>query len=272
MSGFADTHAHVHDRAFNEDRDDTLGRANEAQIEFIVGVGTNVAESDAALRLATAQRSTPPEMYAVVGLHPHHATQWSDAARLRLTELAAHERVVGIGEIGLDFFRNLSPPEVQRDAFVAQLELADAARLPVVIHSRDAHEATVDILASWAPTAACGDPVGVIHCFSGDATLAQRYAQLGFMISFAGPVTYPNNNDLRAAACLLPSDRIVVETDCPYLTPQRHRGTRNEPAYVAETGRFVAETRGDPLDLFASQTTGNARRLFRLPTPATIGP
>jgi TatD DNase family protein len=272
MSGFVDTHAHLHDRAFDDDRDDALGRARDSEIEFIVGVGTNIAESNAALRLATAQPTGRPEMYAVVGLHPHHATQWDDAVGARLTELAAHERVVAIGEIGLDFFRNLSPPDIQRRAFVAQLELADAAELPVVIHSRDAHEATIEILASWAPTAACGDPVGVIHCFSGDADLAQRYTAMGFIISFAGPVTYPKNADLREAACILPSDRIVVETDCPYLTPQFHRGKRNEPAYVAETGRFVAETRGDPTDLFAGQTTGNARRLFRLPTPATIGP
>jgi TatD DNase family protein len=272
MSGFADTHAHLHDRAFDDDRHDALRRARDGAIEFIVGVGTTVADSDAALRLATAQSSTQPEIYAVVGLHPHHATQWDDATRRRLTALAAHDRVVAVGEIGLDFFRNLSPPDIQRQAFIAQLELADAAELPVVIHSRDAHQATEEILASWAPTASCGDPVGVIHCFSGDARLAQRYATLGFMISFAGPVTYPKNDDLRDAACLLPSDRIVLETDCPYLAPQFRRGKRNEPAFVAETGRFVAETRGDPPDLFARQTTDNARRLFRLPTPATIGP
>lgn len=268
MSGFVDTHAHLHDHAFDDDRDDALRRARAEDLEFIIDVGTDIAESEAALRLADAQ----PDVYAVVGLHPQHASRWNEEIRQRLAELAANDRVVGVGEIGLDFFRNLSPPDAQRRAFIAQLELAGATGLPVVIHSRDAHEATVEILESWALTAPGRDPLGVIHCFSGDARLARRYADLGFMISFAGPITYPKSDELRHAARVLPSDRIVVETDCPYLTPQVHRGRRNEPAYVAHTGRFIAETRGDPPDLFASQTTRNARRLFRLPTPATIGP
>ena len=172
--------------------------------------------------------------------------------------------MVAIGEIGLDFYRNLSPRAIQLQAFREQLALADELDLPVVIHSRDAHDATWDVLAPWGAACRRGTPVGVLHCFSGHDTLALAYAEMGFLISFAGPVTYPKNDELRAAAAALRDDAIVLETDCPYLSPQPHRGRRNEPAYLADTAQLIADLRGVPRDEFAATTSANAERLFRL--------
>lgn len=255
-----DTHAHLHDPALLGEIDAVLQRAREAGVERIVTVGTDLETSRAAVRLAEAQDS----VYASVGMHPHDAKDWSAEASRELRTLAASESVVAIGEIGLDFYRNLSPRDTQFRAFREQLELAEELDLPVIIHSRDAHDETWDVLAPWGASCRRGAPVGVIHCFSGHDTLALAYAEMGFLISFAGPVTYPKNNELRSAAKALRKDAIVVETDCPYLSPQPHRGRRNEPAYVTETASRIAELRGAPLAVFAAQTTANAARLFRV--------
>ncbi|MEE9276921.1 MAG: TatD family hydrolase [Dehalococcoidia bacterium] len=266
MSGFIDTHAHLHDRAFNDDRAAALDRARAAGVEAVVTVGTDIKESEAAVALAAAQ----PDVYAVVGLHPHDAKDWQGAVEERLRTLAETPDVVAVGEIGLDFHRNLSPPSDQEHAFQAQLELANTLALPVVIHSREAHEETYSTLRAWAATAACDSPLGVVHCFSGDAELALRYIEIGFVISFAGPVTFPKSSELRGAAVAVPGGAIVVETDCPYLTPQYRRGQRNEPAHVTETGRVIAELRGEPVAEFAARSSANARRLFRLAMAETI--
>ena len=192
--------------------------------------------------------------------------------------MADNPNVVAIGEIGLDFYRNLSPHADQYRAFEAQLTLADTLNLPVVIHSRDAHEETYEILKSWAaspsPSAVRrgemsrrdrgGLPIGVIHCFSGDADLAHRYHDLGFLISFAGPVTYPKNHALREAAASLPLEAIVIETDAPYLSPQPQRGKRNEPANVRFTAEQIAEVLGESLEDVAAHSTANGLRLFRI--------
>jgi TatD DNase family protein len=263
-----DTHAHLHDRGFDSDREAVLTRAWEAGVGAIVTVGTDLAESAAAVELASRQE----DVWATVGIHPHHADEWGSEARSTFVRLAADPSTVAIGEIGLDFFRNLSPPDVQRRALREQLALAVELDLPVVIHSRDADAEVEPILMEWAAALPRrpDQPVGVLHCFSGDAELAVRYARAGFMISFAGVVTYPKNDALREAARAVGAESIVVETDCPYLTPQFKRGKRNEPAYVAETARFIAELRGESVAKFAKTTVENGRRLFRLPATAKM--
>ena len=260
MSALFDTHAHLHDPALLADIDGVLARARAAGVERCVTVGTDLQTSRAAVALA----ETHDEIFATVGLHPHDAKDWTPQLARELRALAASERVVAIGEIGLDFYRNLSPRAIQLQAFREQLALADELDLPVVIHSRDAHDATWDVLAPWGAACRRGAPVGVVHCFSGHDTLALAYAEMGFLLSFAGPVTYPKNDELRAAAAALRDDAIVLETDCPYLTPQPHRGKRNEPAYLADTAQLIADLRGVALDEFAATTSANAERLFRL--------
>ena len=268
-----DTHAHLHDPWIGDDLPEVLERARAAGVERIVTIGTDIPTSRDAVALAEAHDN----IWATVGLHPHDAKDWSDTTEAEFRRLAESDRVVAIGEIGLDFYRNLSPHEAQYAAFQAQLNLADELALPVVIHSRDAHEETYAVLSDWAstnsppasrwemsPSDRGGLPVGVIHCFSGDAELALRYHDLGFLISFAGPITYPKNDALREAAKSLPLEAIVVETDCPYLAPQPRRGKRNEPANVRHTAERVAEVRDESFNAVANQTTLNAVRLFGL--------
>ena len=265
-----DTHAHVHDPAFDGDREAVIQRAHGSGVQGLVTVGTDVHTSVAAVAAAKQYDG----VWASIGVHPHDAKDWDVATLTRIVILAREEKVVALGEIGLDFYRDLSPREVQREAFAAQLALADQLELPVIIHSREANEETASILEAWAvgragttaasPAASPRAPLGVLHCFSGDLALARRYVDLGFLISFAGPVTYPKNDDLREAAVRLRGESIVVETDCPYLTPQSRRGKRNEPAYVAETAQYIAELRGEEPEAFGRQTSENAARLFRL--------
>ena len=255
-----DTHAHLHDPALLGEIDAVMQRARDAGVERSVTVGTDLETSRAAVRLAEAQQG----VYAAVGIHPHDAKDWSVETARELRALAASESVVAIGEIGLDFYRNLSPREAQFRAFREQLELAEELDLPVIIHSRNAHDETWDVLAPWGASCRRGAPVGVLHCFSGHDTLALAYAEMGFLISFAGPVTYPKNEELREAAQALRAEAIVVETDCPYLSPQGRRGQRNEPAYVREAAERIAELRGVSVEEFATQTTANAEKLFRL--------
>ncbi len=255
-----DTHAHLQDPWIGDDLPEVLDRAREASVEWIVTIGADLPTSRQAVSLADAY----DHIWASVGLHPHEAKDWDVAVASEFRRLAEHARVVGVGEIGLDFYRNLSPADAQYAAFDAQLSLADDVGLPVVIHSRDAHEECYRVLAGWAGQRRRDTPLGVIHCFSGDAELAQRYTELGFLISFAGPVTYPKNHALRAAAAALPLETIVVETDCPYLSPQPRRGKRNEPANIQHTVQQVAEARGESIETIARQTSQNARRLFRL--------
>ena len=263
-AGLIDSHAHLHDRAFDGDRASVLARARAAGLSAIVTVGTDRVESEAAVALARSE----PDVFAVVGFHPHDAKDWTAAERSHIAALAAEEAVIAIGEIGLDFYRDLSPRADQERAFRDQLSLADELGLPVVIHSRDAHAETVAILEEWASDRArAGDgPLGVIHCFSGDAALAQRYVGLGFAISFAGPVTYPKSEALRDAATSAPRGWIMVETDSPYLSPQSRRGRRNEPALVVETAAFIADLRGEAASDFAVETAATTRRLFRMPS------
>ena len=259
-----DSHCHLQDRQFDADRDAVLQRARDAGVSAIVAIGTDLDDSRRAVDLADSIEN----VYAVAGFHPHNASTLTRADVDALYLLANSPSVVAIGEIGLDFYRNLSPPDAQRRAFVQQLELAKALSLPVVIHSRDADEETFEILASYErqalPDWPKDRPLGVMHCFAGDLMLALRYIQLGFMLSVPGSCTYPKADRICAVAGGIPLRWMAVETDAPYLTPQTHRGQRNEPAYLVETVKHIAGLRGDSFEEVASGTAVSAAWLFGL--------
>jgi len=251
-----DTHAHLHFPEFAGDLGAVLARARAAGVRRMVTIGTDVATSRAAVALAARE----PDVWAAVGIHPHEAISADDTALVEIERLASDARVVAIGETGLDFFRDLAPREAQARAFRAQLALARRTGKPVLVHCRDAHEETLSLLAAEGAR----ERGGIMHCFSGDLGIARRCLDLGLLISLAGPVTYPKPGALPEVARMIPSDRLVVETDCPYLPPQPYRGKRNEPAYVAITAARVAELRGEPLPDLAARMSENARALFRL--------
>jgi len=250
-----DTHAHLHFPDFTDDLDAVLERARAAGLRGMVTIGTD-RESN---RATVAMAERVPDVWASVGIHPHDAGEADDAACAGIERLAAHPRVVAIGEIGLDFFRNLSPRDAQEGTLRRMLDLAHRVGKPVLIHCRDAHEETLAILGE----ARVGEVGGIMHCFSGDVAIARRCLDLGLTISLAGPVTYPNARALPDVACFVPADRLVVETDCPYLPPQGYRGKRNEPAYLALTAARVAKLRGEPLATLGPRMSDNARRLLR---------
>ena len=251
---FVDTHAHIHDPRFDSDRDMVIDRARDIGVDVMITVGTDLDTSRAAIALAEQH----PFMYAAVGVHPHEVKDLTSETLVELRGLAAHPRVVAYGEIGLDYYYDHSPRDTQRGRFKDQLQIARAVDLPVVIHTRDAQEDTLTILAEeWK-----GRP-GVFHCFTGDPAYATQALQLGFMVSFSGIVTFPKAAELREAVRVVPLDRLLIETDCPYLAPVPHRGKRNEPAYlpaVAET--IAAERSPTSLDEIARASADNAKTLF----------
>ena len=251
-----DTHAHLHFPEFAGDLDAVLERARVAGVRRILTIGTDVPTSRAAAALAFRE----PNVWAAVGIHPHEAADADEAALAEIERLAGGPRVVAIGETGLDFFRNLAPREAQERALRRQLALARRTRKPVLIHCRDAHEETLSILGA----ADVSEHGGIMHCFSGDVGIARRCLDLGLLLSLAGPVTYPKPGALPEVAKFVPADRLVVETDCPFLPPQPYRGKRNEPAYLAITAARVAELRGEPLADLAARMSENARSLLRL--------
>jgi len=251
-----DTHAHLHFPEFADDLGAVLARARAAGVRRVLTIGTNVETSRAAVALAARE----PDVWASIGVHPHDAGEADATALAEIEALAAESRVVGIGETGVDFFRNLSPRDAQERVFRAQLALARRVGKPVIVHCRDAHEETLAILAEER----VGETGGVMHCFSGDTAIARRCLDLGLLISLAGPLTYPKARALPDVATFVPGDRLVVETDCPFLPPQPYRGKRNEPAYLAITAARVAELRGEPLETLAARTSENAAKLFGL--------
>ncbi len=255
-----DSHAHLDDPRFDADRDAVIARA-ATRLDAIITVGADLETSRNAVALAHRY----PGVYAAVGIHPHEAGQADDAALSELERLCGEDKVVAVGEIGLDFYRNLSPVEQQRQAFIKQLELARRVGKPVIIHDRDAHQEVLDIVSRRATGMR-----GVLHCFSGDRWLAHAALELGFYLSFAGPVTFNNARQLQAVASDVPLERILVETDCPYLAPHPLRGQRNEPAYVALVAEVIAQLKGVTPDRVAESTSANARELFGLP-PADAG-
>lgn len=251
-----DTHAHLDDPRFEGDLDDVISRALHAQVQAIITVGADLDSSRAAIALAEQY----PQVYAVVGIHPHEAARVVDDDLKELSRLGEHPKVVAIGETGLDFYRNLSPRNSQQDVFVAQLRLALDKGKPVVIHDRDAHAETLAILKELAQHWR-----GVLHCFSGGYEMAIEALELGFDLSFAGPVTFQNARKLHALLPRLPLERLLVETDCPWLAPHPHRGKRNEPAYVRLVAAKIAQLHDVPLEHVAAITTANAEQLFGLP-------
>ena len=253
-----DTHCHVQTSRFDQDRAQVLANAAQSGVEAVVCVGYDADSWRRAQRLV-AEAPAGPRLHATAGIHPHDAKDCTPQLLEEVRRLAKAGQIVAIGECGLDFYRNLSTPEQQRDVFVDQIELAKELDLPLVIHDRDAHESVVELLRAHHAGG------GVMHCFSGDWDLAKQCLDLGFHISIAGPVTYANASEgVRETARRAPADRLVVETDCPYLTPHPFRGKRNEPAMVKLVLEEVARLRCEDPDQLAEATTANAQRLFRL--------
>ena len=260
MRGVTDTHAHVFWKTFDEDRDEVFARARAGGVERIVLVGTDLPTSRRAFEIAAEQADVHP----TAGVHPHDAAGADESVRSAIAELCARPECVAVGETGLDFFKEYSPRADQELNFRWHLELAKALDKPVVIHCRDAHERTVALLEE--ARAAGGRPVrGVMHCYSMGPEELPPYLELGLHISFSGVVTYPKNEANRAAAREVPVERLLVETDCPFLSPQSRRGKRNEPAYVVEVLERVAQVRGEDPARLAAVTSDNAARLFGLP-------
>jgi TatD DNase family protein len=257
-----DSHAHIDFPQFDEDRATMLERARAAGITTLLAVGTGPGPEklDAALPYAEEH----DWIYTSVGIHPHEAKQATTEHLSKLAELARHRKVIAWGEIGLDYHYEFSPRETQEHVFRDQLLLASEAKLPVIIHCREAWPDCLAILEKeWRRTGLGG----IFHCFSGTFEEARRGLEMGFYISFAGNVTYPKAQDLRDVAKALPLDRMLIETDSPYLAPQAKRGKRNEPAYVAEVARTLASVRDLRVEEVAAATAENFRRLFSLETP-----
>ena len=258
---FVDSHAHIDGPEFDADRAEVIQRAREAGVRAILNVGTGDPHSGAferAIELAEANR----DIYAAIGIHPHDARLFDDRAEARIKELIKRStRVLAWGEIGLDYHYDNSPREVQRSVFRRQLQLARDAGLPVIIHTREAEDDTIEILKEeWSQP----DQRGIMHCFSGSPMLASAALELGFLISFAGVVTFKKADDLRAVAATVPLERLLIETDCPFLTPIPFRGRRNEPAHVIEVARCLAGIHQRTVSEIGAITAGNFVDLFQL--------
>lgn len=251
-----DTHAHLDFEDFDADRDELIGRARAAGVVNIVNVGFELDSSRKALQMSERYDL----VYAAVGVHPHVAGETMSDYLEQLEKLAVYPKVVALGEMGLDYFRNLSPRPEQKKVFREQLALAKRLDLPVIIHDREAHGDMMDILRNDGPFPAGG----VIHCYSGSWEMARECMAMGFYISIAGPVTFPKSARLRDVAAHVPLDRLLVETDAPYLTPVPHRGKRNEPAYVGFTLTEIAALKKIEADELAKICTENGRKLFRI--------
>jgi TatD DNase family protein len=251
-----DTHAHLDDDIFAGSIPSVLEQARDAGIRQILTIGTTGASSQASVRLAHAHR----ELFAAVGIQPNYGAQMTPEDWALVEELAGDERVRAIGETGLDAYWDYTPFPVQQQLFASHLQLAQRHDLPVIVHMRDCAEATIAMLRTARES---GSLQGVMHSFSGTAAEASQCLQLGMYVSFAGMITFKKSEALREVARAIPLDRLLIETDSPYLAPHPHRGQKpNEPALLIHTARCVAELRGIPLDEFAAQTTANARRLF----------
>lgn len=262
---FVDSHAHLDGAQFDPDREQVIARAREAGVETIVAIGNGDGpqQVDCGIRLA----EKCDFIYATLGIHPHEARLADEAAYQNMERLAKHPKVIAWGEIGLDYFYDHSPREVQKEVFLRQMELASAARLPIVIHCRpsqgadDAWEDCLGLMQErWAPKGLGG----ILHCFTGNWAQAKPALDMGFMISFAGNLTFPKAQQIRDAALEVPLDRMLIETDCPYLAPVPHRGKRNEPAFVRHTAEKLGELRGLTAEDIGQQTTSNFYKFFNL--------
>jgi TatD DNase family protein len=251
-----DSHCHLDNEQFNPDRDDVIQRALDAGVERMVAIGSGDGPPDleAGIRLADKHDA----IYCTVGVHPHDAEKATPETFTRLADLLKHPKCVAIGEIGLDYHYDHSPRETQRDVFIEQMRISRDARKPIVIHTREAWPDTLALLKEhWS-----AELGGIMHCFSGTTVEAQASLDLGFYLSFGGIVTFPKSLDIQEAARIAPADRILIETDAPYLAPVPNRGKRNEPAFIVETARKLAALRGVELGQIALQTTSNFHRLL----------
>jgi len=255
---FIDSHTHIDMKQFSSDREHVIQRARDAGLAAMIDVGIDLESSRAAVGLSGKY----PDVYATAGFHPHNAASVGPSEIEELAALAGQRKVVAIGEIGLDFYRNLSPREAQVDAFERQLGLARELGLPVVVHSRQAQDEVLSLLTTWAKGSK--GLLGVLHCFSGDIELAERYIGMGFFISIAGTITYKKSAAVDVV-CGLPLDRLLIETDCPFLAPEPHRGRRNEPSYVPLVAERIAAIRGVDTQVVADASSANCVELFRLP-------
>jgi len=249
-----DSHAHLEMKEFEHDRREVIERAKLAGVDFIVTVGTNLALSRKAVSLATQYEN----IYATIGIHPHDVGKIGYKTYDDLKELARNKKVVAYGEIGLDFFRNIAPQALQKEKFGEQLQLAQELKLPVIIHDRDAHEQSLQMVKD------SGIRQGVFHCFSGDYAMARKCLDLGFYLSVPGVVTFGKAQTLQNVVKNVPLSSLLLETDCPYLTPDPYRGKRNEPAYIVHTAQKVAEIKGLPWEEVATIAAQNTLDLFRI--------
>jgi TatD DNase family protein len=260
---YIDSHAHVEGHKFDSDRAEMLTRAREAGLERIlaIGSGTGLGTYDCALKIAEQHEW----IFASTGLHPHEASVATEADYAEMERLAKHPKLIAWGEIGLDYFYDHSPRDVQKEVFRRQMELAAAAKLPIIIHCRpsnhseNAWDDTLEMLrAHWAPSSL----PGILHCFTGEWNHAQAALDIGFYISFAGNVSFPKAENIREAAKQVPLDRMLIETDSPYLAPVPHRGKRNEPGFVVNTAEAIAQLRGMSKEEIGQKTTENFYTLF----------
>jgi TatD DNase family protein len=250
---FFDTHTHLLDERFTETRSRIIADFERDGVDFVIECSTDASDIGQSVRLAESNK----KIYAAVGIHPHAANEYTGQVEDEIKTLAKNGKVVAIGEIGLDFHYDFSPREIQKQTFAAQIELALSLDLPVVVHSREASEATYEILAD---TGARGE----LHCFSGSAEMAERYLAQGLYIAFGGSVTFKNASKVVRAAKAVPMDRLLIETDCPYLAPVPMRGKTNQPAYVRYVAEKLAEIKGVTPEEIAKATRENAMRLFSI--------
>ena len=254
-----DSHAHLDMKQFDLDRDQVIDRAVSADVKYIITVGTDIISSRNAVKLATRY----PSIFATAGIHPHNADNANKDDLEHIALIAQHEKIIAIGEIGLDFFRNRSARKRQIEVFTQQLAIATSLNLPVVIHDREAHTETVNILSSFKR-----DGVhGMIHCFSGDYKLAKTFINMGYYISIPGTVTFNNANQTQDVVRRVPLNRLLLETDAPFLAPLPHRGKRNEPSYIIHTAQKIAKLRGISFEEISYQTSKNVCQLFNLSFP-----
>ena len=252
-----DSHCHLENGRFESDLPDVMARMEDAGVRRCILAGSDMETSEQIVKM-TQQYAN---VYGVVGIHPHDAKTWTDDCAQQIADWTKEERIVGVGEIGLDYYYDHSPRDVQQEVFVKQLLLARQLDLPAVFHVRDAHGDVLSILRAHRNEL----PAGVVHCYSGSVESAREYLDMGFYISFAGPITFKNANKLLDAAAYVPADRILVETDSPYLAPVPMRGRRNEPTFVQYVAQKVAELRGVTAEEMAQTAFENTCRLFRIP-------
>lgn len=252
---FIDTHAHLQWKSFDKDRKLVIKRAGKNQVLHIVNIGFDIETSKKAIELADQYK----ELYATVGIHPHNANQLDEKNLGILKTLSKNNSTIAIGEIGLDYYRNLSPKKIQKKVFETQLLLASEQNLPVIIHNRDAELDVIAILSKFK-----GKIRGIMHCFSADISFAKKCIQLGFLISFAGNITYSKAYNLHKTAKWINLEKMLIETDCPWLAPQSVRGKRNEPSYLPKIAQKIADLKQISIKEIAEETTKNAKKIFSI--------